>query len=238
MEEKSGENLDTNSEVLTKKKRDLVFYYGLMTLPMRQWFEYIITDYNIVSRQESINTQVIVVPPDSLKAKAFSVWFYSAMDILEKSNIIYSEISELEKNNIQCNIAKEHIKNVIDALGTCVSVFTQEEQLFLRDRRLQNTHGFLSSYFNSKLNVKWFEDGDIKSKEMTIDEYNLIMRQFYPKMHENQIALIKKFLSSENSKTLIAYWLKHIRSEGSYFGLLGEMARELGIVVKNNGETR
>jgi hypothetical protein len=215
--------MEDNEEPIKSKTKPL-WYFGLMTLPMRQWLCYIVPqDYCFASNAG------LSFPPDNLKYRTFSIWFCTIIDALEKENHIYETLNELEIEKYQIDITKTHMTNVLEKFKAVASNFTKREQLFLRDRRLQNVHGYLSCYFKKNIAVKWFDAprGKVIRETITADEYNSIMQEFYPEMASNEDKLIKKFLLSEGGKDLVAYWSSTLRDTKTYLDLIKQMAKEL-----------
>lgn len=73
-----------------KLKKEILYKFFTMTIPMRQWFNYIVPDDYAFLK---IKTKELI-PPDILKIKSFVIWFQTIIDVLKEENDIEKILKE------------------------------------------------------------------------------------------------------------------------------------------------
>ncbi len=86
----------------------------------------------------------------------FKLYFIKEFKRLKYEEKINQTLTSLT-NYTNYKETTKHIHQLIELFKKIVSEFTLEEQLFLRDRRLQNTHGVLSQYTQNTFPVTIFD---------------------------------------------------------------------------------
>ncbi len=136
--------------------------------------------------------------PD-IQAKAFFVWFPTMYDYLAGRNESRSIKNELLARQEGC----ENVFDLSEQLENCfvnvLSLYSQKEQIFIRDRRLQIVHGKLQiSKFESH-RIKIFNGSTkiVESVNISATDYRDILAQFYPSLSDSSKQLISRFLESE-----------------------------------------
>ena len=166
----------------------------------------------------------------NLKSKAFAIWFYTIIDTIRNELTVKQLIDSFPCG--RPNAMADHASTIIAIFKKIASEFSIEEQLFLRDRRLQNTHGYLSQYGQECINVPVFvkEKQTVEKREFSKDKYWELIKPFYEKMITSEKMLLEKFLASDGGREIISYYSDYLADE-KYFALLNKLSPEIGITT-------
>ncbi len=162
-----------------------------------------------------------------LRCKAFTVWFPTMIDYVRGTQ----ERATLAKESERRGIDFGKVFCLTDALGGCYSdclaLYSRDEQLYLRDRRLQNVHGRLHIYLWDEQKAHFFDasTGSIEKCEILAADYRAIMSDFYSDMQANTLNLLDRLLGSESFDQLLSLY----RTELDVETKLLPLAEELGI---------
>lgn len=131
-----------------------------------------------------------------LQAKAFHVWFPTMLDYLsgrDESNAIKKE---LDSRKVQYENVFELSERLELCFRSILSMYTVEEQILIRDRRLQNVHGKLQiNQFETHV-IKVFEDEVVK-REFSAEEYRNLIMPFYRNLSHHSKEMIARLLNAE-----------------------------------------
>jgi len=168
-----------------------------------------------------------------LRSKAFTVWFPTMIDFEKGVNERQALRREAKKRNVDCRKIFRLADELTEQFKKVLSLFSRDEQFFIRDRRHQNLHGRLHIYIWDNQNIDWFDKttGSIKKCSITADEYRKIMALFYSDMQKNTLALLNRLLNSNEFKELLELYENKLVFQTK----LAPLANELGIIAKDNG---
>lgn len=205
----------------TKNKRYLlVQYLGTGILPFDQWCG--------VFANPELNSR------PGLICKAFTVWFPTMLDYLNRPEEVNLCIAELvgdecvdEAANL-CDELDRHYKNLL-------ALFSREEQLFLVDRRLQNVHGKLSRFTTERIKTTYYDrDTDRRCVEwVEADDYHEVMRSYYPEMGKVTLHLRNRLVTSERFRMFGDFYKNEVKPDPHLFALGAKM----GVITEVNYST-
>ena len=160
-----------------------------------------------------------------LRCKAFAVWFPTTIDYLRGAQ----ERATLAGESTRRGIDLGKVSRLTDALGGCFSdclaLYSRDEQLFLRDRRLQNVHGRLHIYLWEVQKVHFFDasTGSIERCEIPAADYRAIMSAFYSNMQSSTLNLLDRLLGSEPFDILLRLYRDELDFETKLLPLAEEL---------------
>lgn len=132
----------------------------------------------------------------SLQAKAFHVWFPTMLDYLSGRDEARAIKNELGARKETC----ENVFELSEELGKCfegvLSMYSVEEQILIRDRRLQNVHGKLQINVLEKHDIKVY-DSKIMQRVLTAEEYREVLSPFYRDLSRHSCEFIERLLASK-----------------------------------------
>jgi hypothetical protein len=132
----------------------------------------------------------------NLQGKAFHVWFPTMLDYLSGR----VEARAIEKELSARKEACENVFELSERLGKCfegiLSMYSIEEQILIRDRRLQNVHGKLQINMFEKHKIKVY-DSKITQREFSSQKYRDVVLPFYNDLSRHSGEFIKRLLESE-----------------------------------------
>ena len=154
------------------------------------------------------------------------VWFPTMIDYLRPSPEVSQSISELS-NDLECKDAISLCRKLEEHYKKFLSNFSREEQLFINDRRLQNVHGVLNIFRLEKIHVKHYckEDNAVVVEHIESNKYHEIMRIFYPSMHEKEMELRNRLVSSNIFKEFGIFYIDNLKIDPHVINL----ATNLGV---------
>ncbi len=150
-----------------------------------------------------------------LQAKAFSVWFPTMIDYLSGRAESTAIKNELCDRKVDC----EQVFELSEELERCfievLSLYTNKEQIFIRDRRLQNVHGRLHINLFEKHEIKVFNKTSKKTEsiKLTAHEYRKIMDDFYGDLSKHSSELIQRLLESQPFNDLTELHINRLKVE-------------------------
>lgn len=157
--------------------------YGV--IPFEQW-AHVFANPNFVSW-------------NGLRAKAFSVWFPTMVDYLQGQQECAAVEKELMRRNVHTGPVFELHRELSRSFASLLGLVTIEEQLFIRDRRLQNVHGRLQLNTYEEHDVPLYDkaDGSIRRMKFTAQNYRDIMQRYYANLSEVSAELLERVLRSQ-----------------------------------------
>lgn len=164
-----------------------------------------------------------------LCCKAFTVWFPTMIDYLKTKTQLEAYNTEISHRQINCSKLFNLIDELNEKYSRILSLYSRDEQLFIRDRRLQNVHGKLSQYSRNEISADCFEPetNTVQKSALSADEHRQIMAKFYPAMQKNELELLKRFLQSPFFSDLDKLYSSRLRVNE----FLMPLAEELGITT-------
>jgi len=226
---KDNKIIKKDNKKILSIKRSLIFNFGTMTIPIRQWLYYIIYPLEI----KNIKTGIIN-DNSFLKSKAFSILFMCILDVLKEEKKIRSKFEILEQYDIHCSEFKSIVFKLLEIYKMIFSKFTFEEQLFIRNKRLQNVHGVLSIYDSEKPKVPYFDKTSqkVKVKYLSREKYREILNFFSDKNSISIEILIQKFIKKDQNDYVIDYLEKNIRDNQRYVDLIRKISEEINFKIE------
>jgi hypothetical protein len=157
-----------------------------------------------------------------LKAKAFSVWFPTMVDFLEGRGELTAIEAELSVRRIDIEPVPDLCRQLGDAFKRVLTLFSSEEQAFLRDRRLQNVHGRLQLSTYEVHDFVIFNSGtqELDRLRLTPAEYRAIMVKFYPDIQRISTSLIERLIGSEAFESLTTVYVGKLRFRDHFVPLI------------------
>jgi hypothetical protein len=145
---------------------------------------------------------------NGLRAKAFAVWFSTMADFLKGEADWTALRNELDKRSEPYADAFERIFALAEHFRLVLTLYSIDDQIFLRDRRLQNVHGRLHIYAQDEHEIPIFDLAVRKviKIDKSASEYREIMGRYYPRLGERSKELIDRLLSSREFADLTAYY--------------------------------
>lgn len=166
-----------------------------------------------------------------LRCKAFTVWFPTMIDYQKGATERQVLCEEVKSRGIDCLKVFDLAEELQKRYSAVLRLYTRDEQLFLRDRRLQNVHGVLHIYTRDKQRVDWFDGvgNSVKKCIITAAEYRRIMAKFYSEMQKSTLVLLDRLLSSSEFSDLLHLYQNKLTFQTS----LVPLAQKLGITGGN-----
>jgi hypothetical protein len=162
-----------------------------------------------------------------LRCKAFAVWFPTMIDYLRNRTKRDSAKDELVRRKFDCL----QLFDLADALDCSfeevLKLYSRDDQIFVRDRRLQNVHGHLHIYSRDDHEVFWF-DGQTRVTQKTkisADEYREILKKYYREMQKSELLLLDRLTQSSAYTELYGLYCSRLRIPE----YLIPLSREFGI---------
>lgn len=148
----------------------------------------------------------------NLQNKAFCVWFPTMIDYLQGHQEFNMIKKELVHRNINCEVVFELRDKMEDSFREVLALYTVEEQVFIRDRRLQQVHGRLQLYNHETYRIQVFDQDNNQIKKLTYSaqEYRDIMGKFYANMSLSLTGLRNRFISSDEFQKLSDLHQNHL----------------------------
>lgn len=199
--------LDTATDQALKCRAMELLAYGV--LPFEQWAHVF------------ANTELNNWP--GLQAKAFSVWFPTMVEFLQGD----VEASALQKELGRRNVDTGPLFDLISSLAKCyekvLAMYSIEDQIFIRDRRLQNVHGRLQLNTFEVHNILVFDPtaGSPKRIDVPAQDYRGLMTKYYSTMAETSNELLRRLLQSSAFSELTGLYLNRLKV-ADHFGPLIE----------------
>jgi hypothetical protein len=167
---------------------------------------------------------------EGLRAKAFAVWFTTMADFLKVESDWVVLRSELDRRKELYADVFERIAELARHYRNILSLYTIEDQIFMRDRRLQNVHGSLHIYARDEHDLPVFDSAQqrVVNVNKSADEYREIMRHYYPNLRESSKELLDRLLHSRQFVELAAYY----RAKLEVGSNLGPLIESLGVGAK------
>jgi hypothetical protein len=143
-----------------------------------------------------------LAPWPNLQRKAFCVWLPTLLDYVRREGDLHKLCREVERRELDCGPLSQLGFDLLDCCKAVLGLYTREEQIFLTDRRLQNVHGYLSSYDIHDQTVRSYDSRRqvVQVEKLSPDEYRAIMNQFYPQMVTNESMLLERLVHSEEGR--------------------------------------
>ncbi len=165
-----------------------------------------------------------------LRAKAFAVWFPTMIDFLKSRDDLRILEEELSSRDIDCGEIFDRATRLAECFSEILKLYSQEEQIFIRDRRLQNVHGRLHIYIREEHEIQIFdvETGLLQKTRLSDDEYRAIMLRYYPKLAAVSAELINRLLKSRAFAELTNLY----KSQLEMAPQLMPLAKRLGIAAE------
>ncbi|MBU1146556.1 hypothetical protein KKD80_03360 [Patescibacteria group bacterium] len=185
-------------------KRDAFQILAIATIPMENWFAVFFDkkDRAMMNRP-------------GLRRKTFYIWFPTMIDFLkDKSEKRIKDLyDEIHKRKIKISKIEKYTFDLIDFFKKILSLYSEQEQLFLYDRRLQNVHGFLDIYFDG-WNLRWFDikHNKIDSKFFKPNDYKKIIVPLYKDMQNKSERLLERFVKSAEGEGLKKFYENKLKS--------------------------
>ena len=191
--------------------------YGV--LPFEQWMPVF------------YNSKLVDWP--GLRCKAFTVWFPTTIDYLR--GVQKRKDFEQEAQSRAIDLLKlPHLAGALETcFSDCLALYSRDEQIFLRDRRLQNVHGMLHLYVMEKQKIPFFDAStrSIAHSEVLAADYRAIMKAFGPDIHAKTLRLLNRLSASEQFAKLLNLYLNEL----DFATKLWPLAEELGVTGGDRG---
>jgi hypothetical protein len=161
-----------------------------------------------------------------LQEQAFVVWFPTMLDYLRHEPDWRKLNKEVARRGVECGEVFTRLEHLADSFKAVLRLYTREEQLFLRDRRLQSVHGYLSSYSATTQTGKWYDTalGGPARERLTPDEYSSVMAQFYSNESSTR-GLLDRFPQSQEGQRLDEFIVRALGRPQ-----LMQLGMEIGVV--------
>lgn len=162
-----------------------------------------------------------------LQARAFCVWFPTMIDFIKGKTEVEAIKTETENRNIDCEPVLQLWFELYECFLNVLLLYSVEEQLFIRDRRLQNVHGKLALNTFEEHNIELFDSASksIQKKTFTPEEYRKINTVFYFNLSEVSSELIQRLLDSEEFINLTNLYVNKLKMETHFY----PMIKKLGV---------
>lgn len=160
------------------------------------------------------------------RAKAFAVWLPTRLDYLEdavprleriRAEFTRRGLDDLEWSfNLAEDIAR-HARAILQQLS-------RSDQIYLYDRRIQHTHGWVKRAFTPKIKVRWAtERGIVRTEWISDDEYHAIVNPYYGAgMSSLVIEMMHRMLASREWSEYSAFHLQRCARDRA-----GEIAKRI-----------
>jgi len=160
-----------------------------------------------------------------LLSKAFSVWFPTQIDYLQGHDECVAIEKELSKRGVVVGPVFELHRQLESAFKGVLALFSIEEQLFLRDRRLHNVHGRLQLNAYEEHDAPLFDaaTGLVRRTKFTADNYRAIMLQYYSTLAETSAALLNRMLDSKEFAVLATLHATRLKMGEHFQPLIEQM---------------
>ncbi len=134
----------------------------------------------------------------ALICKAFAVWFPTMLDFLEPKQETKDAVAALAGEAVAAEVI-ELSESVGRHYTQMLSLFSREEQMFIRDRRLQNVHGVLSTFILDRIHIKYYDPARdaVVIEHIDANDYHRIMRTYYPAAQTNELTLRNRRTGSD-----------------------------------------
>jgi hypothetical protein len=134
----------------------------------------------------------------NLRGKAFSVWFTTPIDYLKDYRIIQDLVADATTRKLSLLSVPDLSAELRVHFAAILSLYNRDEQIFLRDRRLQCVHGVLNQYSNVNIGLDFFDSasGDVARITIATDQYAAAILPFYTNMQETIRTLLARMLAS------------------------------------------
>lgn len=193
----------------------------LMTgvLPFEQWA-------NVFANPEYRNRP-------GLRAKAFSVWFPTMVDFLKSRHDLDRLEKELTGRGIDCGEIFDRADRLAKCFSDILSLYSRDEQIFIRDRRLQNVHGRQHTFIREAHKIQIFDTGKgtLNRIRLSDDEYRMITSHFYRQLGVVSAELIDRLMESQPFGELTDLYESRLKL-GPH---LMPLAQRLGIAAEGGG---
>lgn len=134
----------------------------------------------------------------NLKSKAFSVWFPTMTDFLVAEDEFNCVKKYMKNRSLDDRGLFENANTLADWFKELLSLFSTDEQIFIRDRRLQNVHGILHLGVKEKHEIRYWnaEENKLRKVELTGEQYRNIVAPFYFNLGEKSKELVSRLVNS------------------------------------------
>ena len=141
-----------------------------------------------------------------LRNKIGTIWFVSLLDSLEgEKRSLDSYKSEAVSRGLTHLIPVcEQAQQFFRIIESVLSLFSREEQIFLRDIRDQAVHSWLARRHTQEFQIQYFNGTEIVREKIRQEDFNRIVQPFYMSgpLDTTLAMLIKRFLDLK-----LKYWL-------------------------------
>lgn len=202
----------TNMEL----KREALQRLGQGVLPFEQWA-------NVFANPKLAEFQ-------NLKCKAFSVWFTTPIDYIKDYQIVQDLVAEAAARKVALLSVPDLASELNHHFAATLSLFSRDEQIFMRDRRLQCVHGVLNQYSRELIGIDWFDNTSrlVVRTTFTADEYTAIVYPFYVNMQEAVLALLGRTLASPAFAALGELYSKKLKPAPHLVALTSGLGLDAG----------
>ena len=171
---------------------------------------------------------IMVYPHDeALANRAFSIWFPTILDFIDGESEMKRVCDEAKRRNISIDRIGELAEKLGAKLRAVARMLSREEQIFLRDQRLQNVHGSLEYFLAAVPSVKWYDAAkDIIVVEQIPEEvlHYSILKPFNADKHASKATLRTRVTSSAEWIDVFDLWRteltgKHLAALSKFHGI-------------------
>jgi len=164
---------------------------------------------------------------EGLRAKAFAVWFSTMADFLKGERDWSALKTELDLRGERYEDVFERLAVLSAHYRSVLTLYSVEDQIFLRDRRLQNVHGRLHTFLRDAHAIPVFnpDSGAIEKVDKTAAEYRDIMARYYPRLRDVSKELVDRLVKSSQFARLTVYYEAKLRVATN----LGPLIEALGV---------
>jgi len=101
---------------------------------------------------------IAVHPGDiALANRAFSIWVPTMTDFIGAEAHMAAVKADAQRRSLKCGQVFTLAEELGRRMRSVLRLLTREDQIFLRDRRLQNVHGSLEYFLAETPSVKWYD---------------------------------------------------------------------------------
>jgi hypothetical protein len=136
----------------------------------------------------------------ALANRAFSIWVPTMIDFIEAEPQMATVEAEASRRAVDC----ADVFDLGRTLGLCMRgvlrLLTREEQVFIRDRRLQNVHGNLDYFLEELPTIKWYDalkDAVVRERITESDLHFKLLRPFNEDIAASQATLRLRVVASD-----------------------------------------
>lgn len=154
-----------------------------------------------------------------LANRSFSIRFPTSLDFISARSAMKAIQDEAKRRGLAVDQIATLYFTLADLFEDVASTLSREEQIFLRDRRLQNVHGSLEYFLSDTPSVKWFDPSQRAVVVEKIPEEDLhykVLKPFNLDHGRSQFEIRTRVVASVQWRKVRKFWkgnltLPHLR---------------------------